>query len=249
MGPKTRLSFRYKLSGTDEMRVQLYSLSNGYHRYLSLKDLPQDKWTEGTVDMTQMRRPDGTGGALAADERIDDIQFYVDPRAELLIDYMILYDEAAEDEKRPFPKRILFTGIFDTGKQGQEWPGEFEIVPHEKPRTWKFAKSVVNKETGQPWIRLNLRGERRLAPQTALRFNYRLKGADAIRVHLVSGNSKTKVENTFGRVKQDEWGEASLLFDLKESLSDFPSANEIHFLLPEGAELLIDDLLLYEPGS
>ena len=164
MGPKTRLSFRYKLSGTDTIRVQLFSLSNGYHRYLSLTGLPQDEWAEATVDMTQMRRPDGGGGPLAEDERIDDIQFYIDPRGELVIDEMILYDEAAEGEKRPFPKRLLFTGWFNTGKQGQEWPGDFEIVPHEKPRTWKAAKSVVNKETGQPWIRLNLRGQRRLAP-------------------------------------------------------------------------------------
>ncbi len=134
MGPKTRLSFRYKLSGTDTIRVQLFSLSNGYHRYLSLTGQPQDEWAEATVDMTQMRRPDGGGGPLAEDERIDDIQFYIDPRGELVIDEMILYDEAAEGEKRPFPKRLLFTGWFNTGKQGQEWPGDFEIVPHEKPR-------------------------------------------------------------------------------------------------------------------
>ena len=92
--------------------------------------------------MTQMRRPDGTGGPLAEDERIDDIQFYVDPRAELLIDDIVLYDAAADGEKRPFPKRILFTGWFDTGKQGKEWPGDFEIVNHEKPRTWKCARAV-----------------------------------------------------------------------------------------------------------
>lgn len=65
MGPKTRLSFRYWLKGTDRMRVQLYSLSKGYHRYLSLKGLPQEKWQSGTVDMTAMRRPDGSGGPLA----------------------------------------------------------------------------------------------------------------------------------------------------------------------------------------
>ncbi len=89
-----------------------------------------------------MRRPDGTGGPLSADERIDDIQFYIDPRADLLIDDVILYEAAAPDEKRPFPKRIVFTAWFDTGKQGKEWPGEFEIVNHEKPPHVKAAKSV-----------------------------------------------------------------------------------------------------------
>ncbi len=37
MGKNTRLGFRYKLHGTDRLRIQLYSLTNGYHRYLSLK--------------------------------------------------------------------------------------------------------------------------------------------------------------------------------------------------------------------
>ena len=128
MGPNTRLSFKYKLHGTSTLRVQLYSLSNGYHRYLCVKDLSQDKWEQATVDMTQMRRPDGSGGPLAADERIDDIQFYIDPDAEIIIDDVVLFDAASEGEKRPFPKRILYTGVFDTGKQGQEWPGTFEIV-------------------------------------------------------------------------------------------------------------------------
>ena len=34
MGKNPRLSFRYWLKGTDTLRVQIYSLTNGYHRYL-----------------------------------------------------------------------------------------------------------------------------------------------------------------------------------------------------------------------
>lgn len=128
MGKNPRLSFRYWLKGTDTLRVQIYSLSKGYHRYLSVTKLPQEKWGEGTVDMTAARRPDGTGGPLSEDERIDDIQFYVDPRAELLIDDIVLYDAAPAEEKRPFPKNLHFTGWFDSGKQGKEWPGTFDIV-------------------------------------------------------------------------------------------------------------------------
>ena len=36
MGKNTRLSFRYWLKGTDTLRVQIYSLTNGYHRHLVL---------------------------------------------------------------------------------------------------------------------------------------------------------------------------------------------------------------------
>src|SRR5262249_31004931 len=43
MGKNPRLSFRYWLQGTDTLRVQIYSLSNGYHRYLTVPGLPQGK--------------------------------------------------------------------------------------------------------------------------------------------------------------------------------------------------------------
>ena len=47
------------------------------------------------------------------------------------------------DEKRPFPQRIHFTGWFDTGKRGREWPGDFEIVPHDKPLGWFAARAEL----------------------------------------------------------------------------------------------------------
>src|SRR5262249_33525563 len=190
MGKNTRLSFRYWLKGTSELRVQIYSLSNGYHRCLTLTRLPQGKWQSATVDMTRARRPDGSGGPLSENERIDDIQFYADPAAELIIDDIILYDAALPNEKRPFPKRPIFTGWFDTGRQGKEWPGDFEIVAKEKPLTWKAAKSVLNPKTESPWIRVHLRGERPLGDATQLRFRYHLTEADSMRVLLVNRTAK-----------------------------------------------------------
>ena len=245
MGKNTRLSFRYKLSGTDRMRVQLYTLTNGYHRYLSLEGLPQGEWRSGAVDMTHMRRPDGTGGPLAENERIDDIQFYVDPRAELLIDDVVLYDAAAPGEERPFPERILFTGWFDTGKQGKEWPGDFDIVPHEKPRTWKAARSVKRAD-GDPWIRLHLRGERRLGTVTGLSFKYHLAGADHMRVELVHAKRNSRWTSELKGLARDAWAETTASFAPAAATSDV-AADEIHFLLPRGATLTVDDVLLYVP--
>jgi hypothetical protein len=244
MGTNTRLSFRYKLTGTDTVRVQLYSLSNGYHRYLSLKGLPQGEWRDGAVDMTQMRRPDGSGGPLSADERIDDIQFYVDPRAELLIDDVVLYDAAPAGEKRPFPKSFVFTGWFDTGEQGKEWPGDFEIVGHEKPLTWDAARSVVNKETGEPWVRLHLRGLRPLPAKSALRFRYRVSDAGEMTVSLVNAKTNQRIDRKAGPLAQGQWSETTVEFDAagREGLSE---VDEIHFVLPKGATLLLDDVLLY----
>jgi purine nucleosidase len=247
MGGQTRLSFRYWLQGTDTLRVQIYSLTKGYHRYLSLTGLPQGRWESATVDMTQCRRPDGSGGPLSADERIDDIQFYTDPAAELLIDDIVLYEAAPEGEKRPFPKRVLFTGWFDTGKQGKEWPGDFEIVPHTLPRTWKAAKSVLHAERAAPWIRLYLRGERTLGAKTNLRFRYHVNGADAMQVSLVHHKTKERRIIDVKGLRKDEWAETTLDFTKQTRAGE--RVDEIQFMLPKGAELLVDDVLLYEPGG
>jgi purine nucleosidase len=255
MGKNPRLRFRYWLKGTDTLRVQFYSLTKGYHRYLSLSGLPQERWQEATVDMTQARRPDGSGGPLSENERIDDIQFYVDPRTELLIDDMVLYDAPVPGEKRPFPKRILFAGVFDTGKQGKEWPGTFEIV--EKGYFWKAAKSVDNAESGTPWLRLHLRGERPLGERTRLSFRYRLTGAEALRVRLVNRTARDTHTVELKGLKTGEWAEATADFTADSRRGDGSAGkpragdkvDEIHFLLPKGAEVLVDDVLLYEPGE
>jgi inosine-uridine nucleoside N-ribohydrolase len=243
VGPNTRLRFRYKLTGTDTLRVQLYSLTNGYHRYLSVSGLEQGKWAEGCVDMTQMRRPDGGGGPLAENERIDDIQFYIDPRAELLIDDVVLYDAAAAGETRPFPKRLVFTGWFDTGKQGKEWPGDFAIVDHAKPRAWKAAKSVPGPD-GKPWLRVGLRDERKLDARTELTFQYRAAGVTEIRIELFNIRLGKAVAGHTLKVPGGEWAAATIPFDLPAGAA----ADELRFVLPAGAELLVDDVLLYTPG-
>jgi len=252
MGKNPRLSFRYRLKGTDTLRVQIYSLTNKYHRYLSLTKLPQERWESATVDMTAARRPDGSGGPLSENERIDDVQFYVDPRAELLIDDIVLYDEAVSGEKRPFPKNFQFTGLFDTGKQGKEWPGTFEIVD-KAGSFWKAARSVEDPKSGTPWIRLHLRGERPLGATTHLFFRYKLSGAETMRVRLSNRTAKDTHVVELKRLKKGEWAEATVDFtdsgrgDGKPRRGDH--VDEIHFLLPRGAELLIDDVLLYEPGG
>jgi purine nucleosidase len=252
MGQNTRLSFHYWLTGTDTIRVQLYSLSNGYHRYLSVTGLPQGRWESATVDMTKMRRPDGSGGPLSENERIDDIQFYVDPQAEILIDDIVLYDASLNNESRPFPKRIVFTGWFDTGKQGKEWPGDFEIVKHESPRTWKAAKSVRNSRTDQPWIRVSFRGRRPLGKITRVRFKYRLTSKAAnLRVVLLDSKSGRSMATSLIDLAVGDWAEAAV--DFKPAADDKSApltyADEMRFYAPNGSELLLDDLLVYEPGS
>jgi dienelactone hydrolase len=244
MGPNTRLAFRYWLKGTDQLRVQIYSLSNGYHRQLLLSGLPQGEWREGCVDMTRLRRPDGSGGPLGNDERIDDVQFYTDPNAELIIDDIVLYDAAAPEEKEGFPAKVVFAGGFDTGRQGKEWPGQFEVVAHEKPLSWKGARSVVDPATQAPVLRVGLRGARALPEPTVIRFRYLLKGADSMKLQFTADPTHPAAETALSGLKRGEWAEARI------RLAKSPSAaNFVRFALPAGAELVVDDLLLYGPGE
>ncbi len=206
-----------------------------YHRHLTLTKLPQKKWQPLTVDMTKCRRPDSSGGPLSENERIDDIQFYTDPGVELIIDDIVLYDAALAGEKRPFPEGPIFTGWFDTGRQGKEWPGDFDIVAHKPPRTWKAARSILESKSGKPWIRLGLRGERPLHETTQLRFRYHLTGARAMIVSL--GDREALLSD----LKKGEWAEKTVAFAVGKGRR----ASEVRFLLPKGAALLLDDVLLY----
>jgi hypothetical protein len=273
MGKNPRLAFRCWLKGTSTLRVQIYSLTGGYHRYLTLTDLQQAKWLDLTVDMTKARKHDRSGGPLSQDERIDDIQFYADPRAELLIDDIALFDahqpaapakahqpEAPASENltagqnRPFPKRFLFTGWFDTGVQGKEWPGTFEILEN-KGHFWDAARSVPNSALRGPAIQLHLRGERPLGNQTRLFFRYKLAGTASMNVQVYNTQAAAGPTIELKDLAQGKWSDATV--DFTEALgrsgkagkAAIRSVDEVRFVLPPGAELLLDDLLLFEPGK
>jgi purine nucleosidase len=252
MRAKTHLSFRYWLKGTDTLRVQLYSLSNGYHRCLMLTGLPQGKWQEGNVDMTQMRKPDGTGGPLAENERIDDIQFYADPRAELLIDDIVLYDAGDANDRQPFPKRFLFTGWFDSGKQGKEWPGDFEIDP-KKGHFWHAAKAIPHpKDKDVQHIRIGLRGPREVGDALQLAFRYKLVGANAMTILLDSANLVEPAAFEQKSVPSGTWSTMEVnAMPLKKysRLRPGDTVHEVVFRVPAKAQLWVDDLLLYEPDT
>ncbi|QDU30104.1 Pyrimidine-specific ribonucleoside hydrolase RihA [Anatilimnocola aggregata] len=243
MGPNTRLRFQYKLSGTDTLRIQLYSLTNGYHRYLSLQGLQQDKWQTGCVDMTAMRRPDGTGGPLAVDERIDDIQFYVDPRAELLIDNIALYEAAPASESRPFPRRIHYTGWFDTGKQGVEWQGAFEIVEYAKPRKWKFARSL-SRADGSSQISLSLRGQRELDEKVVLQLKLQAPANTELKIQLLL-SGETQGSSQVLSLPADDFQTVFLQFKVPTGTK----VDEIQITSPAGVVFGIDDVLLFTPAE
>ncbi|HEY1786224.1 MAG TPA: hypothetical protein VGG30_11765, partial [Pirellulales bacterium] len=147
-----------------------------------------------------------------------------------------------------FPQRVLFTGWFDTGKQGGEWPGQFEIVPHEAPLKWKAARSVADPAGGPPRLRVGLRGDRRLGPgPTRLTLRYRLTGADRFAVELARQGNQVDAAQV-EPAEKDKWAEATVDFVAHADPQSRTAVDEIRFLLPPKAELTVDDLLLFEPG-
>ena len=112
-------------------------------------------------------------------------------------------------------------------------------------------------DTGSPWIRLHLRGERLLDEKTHLSFRYRLSGADSLQVRIVRHSSKEGHSIELKNLAKDRWGEAAIDISADAKREGGPAPrpgkldriDEIHFLLPKGAELLLDDVLLYTPGK
>ncbi len=249
LGKRTHLSFHYRIDKATTLRVQIYSLSKGYHRHLTLTDLPAGRWQHVTVDLTQARRPDGSGGPLSEDERIDDIQFYTDAAAVLTIDDIVLFEAAAPGEQRPFPKAIGYTAWFDTGKQGGEWPGDFAIVAKKGPNGWKAAHSIYDPKEQRHWIRLDLRGQRPLADCTHLRFRYHLTAAASVRVVLRHNLGEEKFRVLVENLKTEQWAEAVVELVPAGRVRPGLAVNELTFAVGSESALLIDDVILFAPGK
>jgi hypothetical protein len=94
VGERTRLRFRYHVSGATEMTVQLFDATAQDNRHIRMKDLKQGAWAFTYLDFTRdSQRNDGSDGPLAAGNKVDDLFFFVeDAEAELFVDEVVLYD-------------------------------------------------------------------------------------------------------------------------------------------------------------
>jgi hypothetical protein len=93
VGERTKLRFRYHLTGTSSMTVQVFDLTDQDNRHVKLKDLKQGEWAFTYVDFTRDgKRNDGKETPFAAGHKVDDLFFFVDEAAELYIDEVTLFD-------------------------------------------------------------------------------------------------------------------------------------------------------------
>jgi hypothetical protein len=103
VGRRTKLRFRYYLTGAAKMTVQLFDLTDQDNRHIPLRNLKQGARTTMTLDFTaDAKRNDGRETPFAAGHQVDDLFFLVDaePGQEplLLVDEVVLYDAG---ETRP----------------------------------------------------------------------------------------------------------------------------------------------------
>jgi hypothetical protein len=98
VGARTKLRFRYHLTGSSAMTVQIFDATVQDNRHLNLTGLKQGEWTTRYVDFSRdSRRNDGTtNSTFPAGNTVDDIFFLIRPaeqqQVELYVDEVVLFD-------------------------------------------------------------------------------------------------------------------------------------------------------------
>ncbi len=273
MGKENWLYLRYYLKGATEATFQHFSLSSNDNNHIRLSGLVEGAWSEASMCFSRDgRRNDGTPGVpFKEGERMDDLKIFVgkpgDGKAyELVVDDVIFFanDPALPPEPEPFPNRVIFLAAFDTGidpkSKDKYYPGALEIVrPKEAPpgTFWGAANAVPRKDGKGKWIQLKIDPPRPVGERTMLRFRHHLTGTSAMQVQVFD---LTDMDNRHIRLrdaKQGEWTTVYLDFTRDAKRNDgkttpFAAGHTVDdlffFVDGEGAELLIDEVVLYDAG-
>ena len=97
VGARTKLRFRYHLTGASAMTVQVFDLTAQDNRHVNVTSLRQGEWTTRYVDLTRDSvRNDGSGAPFEVGHKVDALFFFVTPDGrqpvELYIDEVVLFD-------------------------------------------------------------------------------------------------------------------------------------------------------------
>jgi hypothetical protein len=97
VGERTKLRFRYHLTGARDMTVQIFDATVQDNRHIRMRNVPQGAWTTQYLDFTaDAKRNDGGSTPFAAGHLVDDLFFFIEPDAEkepqLFIDEVVLFD-------------------------------------------------------------------------------------------------------------------------------------------------------------
>ena len=271
MGKVNYLYARYCLKGAAEATFQHFSLTREDNQHIRVSGLLEGKWSELTLDFTRdSRRNDGSVEPFGDGERMDDFKVFVGrPEAaasyELFIDDVIFFanDPALPPEPEPFPNRVIFLAVFDTGPKEKYWPGDFELV--ETPPAgayWRAARSVPRKDGKGKLARLQIEPPRPVGAHTKLRFRYHLTGAAAMIVQIFDATVQDNRHLNLAGLKEGEWTTVHVDFSRDSKRNDgtthspFSAGNKVDdlffFVGGEGktdVNLFVDEVVLYDAGD
>jgi hypothetical protein len=107
VGARTKLRFRYHLTGASAMTVQVFDATVQDNRHIRLNDLKQGEWVTLYIDFTRdARRNDGTpNSSFPAGNLVDDLFFFVEgdgaKTATLHVDEVVLFDAGIPHHAAP----------------------------------------------------------------------------------------------------------------------------------------------------
>jgi hypothetical protein len=102
IGARTKLRFRYHLTGSSAMTVQIFDATVQDNRHVNVTGLKQGEWATRYVDFSRdSRRNDGAPNSpFAAGSKVDDLFFFVGSDGgqpvELYVDEVVLFDAGEE---------------------------------------------------------------------------------------------------------------------------------------------------------
>ena len=261
MGKNNCVYFRYRLSGTDKIRLDLFNWTTGQVHRTIIEGLEQDQWAEATVDLSSAES--GSGALIAAGDRMEQLLFAVGD-GELIVDDVICFtndpDAGGQPPADPFPRRVIDVWGFDVMDEYHPWTHDhYMVVRHggKLKHDWGSAKALKQQKRDSKRIRLIIAPPQPVGDATRIRFRYDIEGSDSLRVMIFD---LTDADNrTYDYIAQGQngwyWADLDMTSATKNDGNQTPFSagnlvDDIFFLPAFGArsdlELLLDDVILYD---
>ena len=269
MGRANSIYFEYFLKGTGSISLQLFNQDKNLCHQARLTGLAEGEWSEATVDLSRV--PSGPNGRIVEGERMDDLIMFVEPAqkggtCELMVDDIICFSDNGKEETpsgEPFPRRVICLWSFDVVDNYHPWTHRnyWVLRKGEMPENdWGVAQALPQENKTGKRIRLIIDPPQQVGSTTKLRFRYFLKGTSSFQVQIFDLTDRDNRHIVIEGVEQGIWQWANLDFTKNGIKNDgnqtpFKVGNLVDdiFFFPlgagEDAELLIDEVVLYDAGD
>jgi len=268
MGRANHIYFRYFLEGASSITIQLFNRERNFSHRARLRGLSEGEWSEATADLSGV--PAGAGGPIRRGERMDGLVMEVEPAqggadCELVVDDVIFFSDDSQGESPitgPFPGRVICLWAFDVLDYYHPWTHRNYRVLRKGEmlrNDWGVAQALPRENRPAKRIRLIIDPPQQVGAGTRLRFRYYLKGASSFQAQIFDLTDRDNRHIVLDNIEEGLWQWADLDFTAEGIKNDgkqtpFRAGNLVDdiFFFPlnggEDAELLIDEVVLYDAG-